>query len=276
MAANGLISLVVTTYNRPDALKAVLTGCLDQTDDNYEIVVADDGSTPDTAAAIAEVQATTDRPILHVWHPDDGFRAAAIRNKGVLASHGDYVVFLDGDCVPQRTFVARHRQLALPGCLVTGSRILLNPALTARLLADGEEIQRRPLLFWFGQRLAGRINKFAPLLATLPQAWRRRKPRSLRGVKSCNLAVWRADLIAVDGMDESFVGWGHEDADLVARLYNYGVRRTHGFWSTEVFHLWHREQPRDNDRENYQKMIRRLTDGRYLAERGMAGHKSPA
>ncbi|MDE2608138.1 MAG: glycosyltransferase family 2 protein [Burkholderiales bacterium] len=269
MSRPGRISLVITTYNRPDALTAVLRACLDQTDQNCELIVADDGSTEDTAALVATIRAAAPVRVAHVWQPDEGFRAAAIRNKGILAAQGDYVVFLDGDCVPQRTFVAAHRRLAEAGRIVTGSRILLDEPLTRRLLDEGATIQRLPLSFWFAQRRERHINKALPLLGFEAMPLRRWKPTSLRGIKTCNLGVWRDDLEAINGFDETFVGWGHEDADLVARLYNYGVRRTRGYFATEVFHLWHREAPRERERGNYETVQARLRSGQYLVEHGM-------
>src|SRR4051794_30316651 len=118
------ISVVITTYNRPDALEAVVEACFAQDDKDFEIIIADDGSTANTQQCIERLRARSPVPLFHVWQPDEGFRAAMVRNRGILAACGDYIVFLDGDCIPQRDFVARHRALARPGCLVSGSRIL--------------------------------------------------------------------------------------------------------------------------------------------------------
>ena len=125
MQQDPLISLVVTTYNRPDALNAVLAACFDQDAGNYEVIIADDGSTANTRELIESLQKTAPVPLKHVWQEDLGFRAAMARNRGTLAAAGEYIVFLDGDCIPQRNFVARHRQLARKGYLVSGSRVLM-------------------------------------------------------------------------------------------------------------------------------------------------------
>src|SRR5512141_1388653 len=128
-----LISVIVTTYNREDALEAVLRSLAAQTDRNFEVIVADDGSKAPTAALVESWKAKGTKigqRLEHVWHEDRGFRAAEIRNRAILAARGEYVVFLDGDCIARPDFVATHRRLAERGWFVTGNRILLSPELT--------------------------------------------------------------------------------------------------------------------------------------------------
>lgn len=270
MSPDKLVTLIVTTYNRPDALALVIAGCLDQTDRHFEIVIADDGSGAPTRDLIAGLQRTSPIRIVHAWQPDEGFRAAASRNQALRRAQGEYVIFLDGDCVPQRDFVARHRALSAAGTVVTGSRILLGPELTRDALARRLPLQRQPMAFWLRQRAARQVNKIIPLAVRVPDlALRRVDGFVWRGIKTCNLAAWLSDLRAVNGFDESFVGWGHEDADLVARLHNAGVVRKNGFWATEVLHLWHNEAPRDREGPNYERVLARLGDGTVRAERGL-------
>ena len=130
-----LISVIVATYNRPDALDAVLRSLAGQGDRDFEIVVADDGSHSDTGRLVADWAKRTSIPVNHVWHEDKGFRLAEIRNRAIRVSGGSYCIFLDGDCLARRDFVAAHRALARPGWFVTGSRLLLSRELTADVLA---------------------------------------------------------------------------------------------------------------------------------------------
>ncbi|MFC5430399.1 glycosyltransferase family 2 protein [Paraburkholderia denitrificans] len=266
-----LISVVVSTYNRPDALERVLSACAAQTDTNYEIIVADDGSTGSTRETVGRcAQASTVR-IDHVWQEDDGFRAAEIRNKGIAKSRGDYVIFLDGDCVPQHDFVQRHRQLATEHVVVTGSRILLDETLTQQVIDRKLSLPDEGPGFWARQRMGGHVNKIAPLFIKLPDhKWRDIDHFKWRGIKSCNMSAWRCDLERVNGFDASFVGWGHEDADLVIRLANCNVHRKLGAYATEIFHLWHREQPRTQENSNYERVKARIADGTVRAARGLA------
>ncbi|MBK7007088.1 MAG: glycosyltransferase [Burkholderiales bacterium] len=112
MIASQLVSVVITTYNRSDALLAVLEGLRQQTDPHFEVIVADDGSRAEHRCAILESDVARALKVVHVWHPDVGFTASRIRNRGVAASGGTYLVFMDGDCVPEVDFIARHKALA--------------------------------------------------------------------------------------------------------------------------------------------------------------------
>ena len=213
-----LISVIVSTYNRADALDAVLRSLSTQSDRNFEIIAADDGSRPDTSEVVARWTARAGVPVKHVWHEDRGFRLAEIRNCAILASQGTYCIFLDGDCLAQPGFIAAHRAQAQPGWFVTGSRLLLSQALTERVLADGLALERWDLGTFIGQRLRGGINRVGPLLLPWSGASAKRNERRWRGARGSNMAFWRADLDAVDGFDAAFVGWGREDSDMFARM----------------------------------------------------------
>jgi glycosyltransferase involved in cell wall biosynthesis len=265
----GTISLIVTTYNRPDALEAVLEGCFGQTDRDFEIIVADDGSGDATRECVARLAARSPVPLKHVWQPDVGFRLAMSRNGGIVASTGQYIVIIDGDCVPQRDFIAQHRRLAQRGFMVTGSRILVSPEFTQRALAEKISLPSLALREKLSLRAAGHINKVLQLLLTLPDVGRGRKRFTYRRIKGCNMAIWRSDLERVNGFDASFSGWGYEDSDLVLRLFNAGVMRKDGAFATEVFHLWHKEAQRDQASSNHMIVQRRQRDGTTQAEKGL-------
>ena len=265
-----LISVVVTTYQRPDALDAVLRGLSAQGDRDFEVIVADDGSGPPTAAAIDGWRQRLGAPLSHVWQPDDGFRAAEARNRALIAAQGAYVVFLDGDCVPRASFLARHRALAEPGWFVAGNRILISAEATRSVLSSGEAVERWPVAALISRRLSGRINRLLPMVDLPGQAWRRARPERWQGARTCNLAAWRKDLLEIDGFDTSYRGWGLEDTDLVLRLMRAGVKRKDGRFATGVFHLWHAESDRLPLQENQRRLDALIASRRIRAERGLS------
>jgi glycosyltransferase involved in cell wall biosynthesis len=278
----GLISLIVTTYEWPQALQHVLECLGRQRDDRFEVIVADDGSGPETAAIIQSFGKQARIPVRHVWQPHQGFRAAESRNRAVAASTGDYLVFLDGDCLARPGFLDAHRALAEPGWLVAGNRVLLAESFTTRLLSSSDAVSywsRQRARGWLGARLRGDINRLTPLLR-LPAGWPRKgKSQEWRGAKTCNLGVWREDFLRVDGFDESYVGWGHEDADLVVRLIRNGVRRKEGRFATAVVHLWHSAAPRQGLSDNEHRLAELLGGQRVRAVSGISRHmakKHPA
>lgn len=266
----GLISIIVTTYNRPDALDAVLRSLAHQADRNFEIVIADDGSAPETARLIENWAARLPVPIKHVWQEHRGFRGAEIRNRGIGASAGSYCIFLDGDCLARADFVAVHRKLAEPGWFVAGNRILLSRDLTASVLARSVAAETWEITTFMRERLRGGVNRLLPALHLPLGPLRKLYRRAWEGAKTCNLAVARGDLDRIDGFDARYRGWGREDSDLVVRLFHAGVRRKDGRFATGVLHLWHPEAERSGLPENERRLREVLWSDRIWAEQGLS------
>jgi glycosyltransferase involved in cell wall biosynthesis len=241
------ISILLATYNWPQALELVLESLNAQTDKDFEVLIADDGSKPDTAQRITAFTKIANFPIQHLWQEDLGFRKTAILNQAIKHARGGYLVFLDGDCITQPDFVTRHRALAQLGYLVTGSRILLGHRLTNDLIASESTFKNRffssleySKFLLVVKRLAGHLNKCAPLWIKVPDnRWRVYPGFVWKRIKGCNMACWKDDAVRIGGFDESLVGWGHEDADFVFRLQQSGLKRKSGAWATEVLHLDH-------------------------------------
>lgn len=268
------VSVVVTTYNRSDALLAVLDGLSRQTDPQFDVVVADDGSQMQHQQAIFDSTVARALGVVHVWHPDVGFTASLARNRGVRAAAGDYIIFMDGDCVPERDFIARHRALAQRGCFVNGSRVLLSRELTQQVLTGQQKVDGRSAFFWLQQRLTGNASKLTGLLRLPDGALRINRSFNWKGIRSCNMALWRQDFETIDGFDESYTGWGHEDADFALRLHNTGVARKNGFCATEVFHLWHKEASRNKESHNAALVTARMSGTEPIA-RAALGYSQP-
>ncbi|MCZ7658454.1 MAG: glycosyltransferase family 2 protein [Xanthobacteraceae bacterium] len=265
-----LISIIVATYNRPDALDAVLRGLSRQGDRGFEIVVADDGSGPATRQVAESWETRAGVPVRHVWHEDRGFRLAEIRNRAIAASRGEVCVFLDGDSIPRPGFVAAHRRLAEPGWFVAGNRVLLSQGLTERVLREGATPELWRLGDWIAARRAGDVNRLGPVL-TLPLGpLRRLRARAWEGARGGNLAIRRADLLRVDGFDAEFSGWGLEDSDVIVRLLRSGTRRKDGWFATGVVHLWHPEHDRARLAGNRARLDEVIGADRVRALRGIS------
>src|SRR5258705_7026667 len=240
-------SLVLTTYNRPDALALVLASVLQQTVPPGEVLVADDGSGEPTAAVMRTVGprfAGRAIPLHHVWQPDEGFRAAAIRNRALARACGEYVLLIDGDCILHPDFVRSHVAFARPGQFVQGTRALLKESRAARALAEGET------RFGAFERGVGNRMNALPLGWLSPFVPTPDDP--LKGVRSCNMGFWLTDAKRVNGFNERFVGWGREDSEFVARLVNAGVRRRKLKFGGIMYQHWQPGRPRDTLEANYE------------------------
>ena len=183
------ISFIVLTYNRADALLAVLSSLASQCGTAHEVLIADDGSRPDQVRMLHEHCPFFHCPVRHVWHPDTGFTAARARNLAASHASGDYLIFLDGDCVPNKAFVAEHTRLAEAGCFLNGSRVLLSDRLTRQVL-DGElNLPMLPATFWWQAWMAGDSNKLLHLFTWPWRVFRVKQKFVWRGIRSCNFAV---------------------------------------------------------------------------------------
>ena len=270
--STSMITVIVSTYNRPDALNLVLSALAEQDYPSFEVIVADDGSTEATARLIRGHQLSQGHSLHHVWQPDDGFRKAEVHNQAILRAAGEYVVFLDGDCLPRANWLSRHAALARRKWFVTGSKIKLSPAFTNEVLTNCLPLHWPTLKLAAWMRLTGRANHVL-YFANLPDGrWRNYRPKSSRHMYGCNMAVWTEDLKAVGGFDERYQGWGSEDRDLAARLINAGIYRKEGRYATDVFHLWHQEVDRSSKKHNRQLLRMVVDSGARQAIKGLNQH----
>ncbi|MHB8949993.1 MAG: glycosyltransferase [Rhodoferax sp.] len=262
-------AFIVLTYNRPDALLQVLRGLASQCGEQHEVIIADDGSSRASIEAMQKGMPSFRCSVRHVWHPDTGFTASRARNLAAGSSAADYLVFMDGDCIPGPRFVGAHAALSETGFFLNGSRVLLSEHLTKLILTNEVDLNKVRWNDWLRWRLTGDANKLIHLLHWLDAPFREDKVFHWKKIRSCNFGVWRRDFLRVNGFDESFQGWGHEDADIVLRLHNAGLQRKNGFCATEVYHLWHRENSRDNEMANRHLVTERLHTGLVRAVKGV-------
>ena len=236
------ISVAVITYNWPEALELVLRALAAQSELPHEVIVTDDGSEPATRRLLERMAVDYPVRLVHLWQPDDGARMSRARNRAIAAAQGDYVILLDGDMLTERHFIADHRAFARRGCFVQGSRVLTDAELSRRLLEQGQVM---PGFFSRGVERRRHILHL-PALA----AWYAKPGCKRRGIKSCNMAFWRDDLLAVNGFNEAMTGWGREDTELAVRAFHLGLLRRDLRFSALATHLYHRTRKQLVDNPN--------------------------
>lgn len=225
------ISLIITTYNWPEALDLVLTSVARQTRLPDEVIVADDGSGEETARVVAAWAERLPMPVHHLWQKHEGFRAGRSRNRGIAASSGDYVVLVDGDMVLDDHFLADHERVCQPGRFVQGVRIATDARCATRML------ERR--ITSVGPFTRGIRRPYNAIRSRFLSRYLSRHFVTMSRVKSCNQGFWRKDLIRVNGFNEQIVGWGPEDKECVARLMHVGIRGIQLRFAALATHLYH-------------------------------------
>jgi len=258
------LALVVNTFNQPDYLARALEAIARQVQPPAEIILADDGSDDATRELFERWAAAHCWRCERVWQKRDGFRRARILNLAIAKASSDYLVFLDGDTLPHPRSMADHGRLAARGTFVQGHRALIqrNGAIFFGLGAF-EADRRRAVLR--GQ-LRGLVNAYR-----WPRPARRYRA-DLRGTRGCNLAIWRSDLVKVNGYNEAFIGWGREDSELAARLMNAGVRRLDVRGWALCYHLWHPPASRAGLATNEQLLQETLTRKTSWCDAGLNSH----
>lgn len=265
------ISVIIATYEQPWALERVLTGYLLQTHPDFELLVADDGSGPETAAVIERARAAG-LEIVHVRHEDRGFRKTEILNRAILASSGEYLVFSDGDCIPRRDFVAVHARLAAPGRYVSGGYLKIPAEASERVglqeIRDGSfaDLGWLRRAGWKPGRRALRLTR-SPLAARILDAVTPTKTQ----FGGHNASTWREAIFAVNGF-ECEMGYGGLDKALGMRLRNHGLRGIQARYRAICVHLHHERPYRDAEvvRRNREIMRRIRTEGEVRARVGLA------
>jgi GT2 family glycosyltransferase len=264
------VSVVISTYDWPEALDAVLRGLAAQSDEAFDVVVADDGSSASTSEVVDRWRLELGDRVAHVWQEDDGFRLARVRNLGAASAAGSFLVFLDGDCIPRRQFVAAIRRAALPGWFLAGTRLELGRPLSDAALRD-----RAPVGSWSSAKLLARGRADV-------RGWRHLTPRDRRRSWRPGLpdfaphgnaygfctAVAREDLEAVNGFDMRFVGWGDQDVDLAVRLRRAGLRCGYAGPRSTLLHLWH-ESHVPADRPTWYLLQETIASSRVEAVEGL-------
>jgi glycosyltransferase involved in cell wall biosynthesis len=253
----GQISLIISTYDRPDALEKVLRGVARQTEMPGEILLADDGSGLPTRSLIERWE--KEIPLRHLWQEHDGFRKTIILNKSLAACRGDYVVLLDGDCVPHCRFIADHTRLAEPNFWVQGRRCFVQEKFVAQFDPNTTSI--------WGAILSRQITGW-PKAIRWPWAVISRN-NGQRGIIGCNMGFWRDDLLAVNGFDEEYIGWGGEDSDVGTRVYHLGRPRKFVYGRAIVYHLNHPQIGRALPQAAQQRLAETIRSQKIRCDRGV-------
>ncbi len=258
------VSLIISTYNRPDALRVCLDSVFKQCTLPHEIIIGDDGSGQETAKMIQEMQAISPIPIIHVWHEDKGFRLAMMRNKSVAKSKGNYIIEIDGDVFLHPYFISDHIREARQGCYLKGGRTNLGEKLTGDICKSGNARNIK----WHTKGIEAKAENaihFPWLSHLIAPHYRKHRSMAL----GCNMSFFKKDFIRVNGYDEYYEGWGGEDGDFGCRLNMAGLKKRYLKFSGIVYHLWHEDKFMYNKDKNIQYSLECQSRGEVYCKNGV-------
>jgi glycosyltransferase involved in cell wall biosynthesis len=253
-------ALLISTYNWPDALDLILKSILNQTKFPDEILIADDGSNEKTKEVIDRFRKDVKVGVHHVCQEDKGFRKSKILNKAIAQTTADYIIQIDGDCIIHENFISDHIKSAQKGCYIYGSRVNILPKHVSEVL------EKKMVGFnFFSNEIKNRSRSLSiPFLSK----WYKPHYGISKKFRGCNVSFWRKDLIAINGYNEDFEGWGREDSDLVIRMGNNGVKAKRLRYGGILYHIFHKSNSKSNlelnnkiQKETIEKGITRVTNG---------------
>jgi len=235
-------SLLISTYNWPEALELVFKSVENQSVMPNEILIADDGSSHSTKTVIETFKNRMKVPVKHFWHEDEGFRKAIILNKAIAGSNVDYIIQVDGDCILHKDFIKDHIKSSKKGLYLYGSRVSIRNDFLNKLFSEkvilfnifskGIKKRTRTLRIPF-------LSKFYKTHVAISSKFR-----------GCNVSFWKKDIIAVNGYNENFIGWGREDSELILRMINNGVKGKRLRYKGIIYHIWHEIKSKTNLEKN--------------------------
>lgn len=231
-------TLVTPTYNWVEALELLLLSVKNQSILPNEVIIADDGSKPETKQLIATFQKDFPIPLLHIWHEDNGNQKPAIMNKAIAKASGEYIIEIDGDIIMNKYFVEDHLKNAKKGFYLFGSRVNIQK----NILLD--IFKNKKIHFNFlskGIKKRGRTLRI-PFLMKFAKQHKNRSSK-LRG---CNMSFWREDFIKINGFNENLVGWGIDDSEMIQRLHNIGIIGKRLKYAGIAYHIYHKEQSKSH------------------------------
>jgi len=254
-------SLVISTYNWPEALELVLKSVLKQELLPNEIIIADDGSSIITKNLITKFKELFTIPLIHVWHEDNGFQKATILNKAIAKSSGDYIIQVDGDCILHSKFVKDHVIKSEEGVYLHGSRVNIKQKYLS-MLFEKQQVD-------FNFLSAGIKKRTRALYCKVLSDNYKKNEQFSKKYRGCNTSFFKKDFIAVNGYNEEFKGWGREDSELALRFHNFGLFAKRLRYSGIVYHIWHKELSKDNLKINDSIEINTIENNRNWTVNGV-------
>lgn len=256
------VSVIVSTYNWPEALELCLQSLMEQSVKPEEIIIADDGSTGSTKEIIDHYRKIYYNTILHVWHPDDGFKLAEIRNKAIKVSSGDYIIQIDGDVILHQDFIKDHKTFAKRNSFIKGRRLMIGKIKSNKLL------QKKSISISFLSSDI-KMREHGIRIPFYNQIFESKEENSADGILGSNMAFWRNDFVKVNGYNNLLKGWGAEDKEIAQRFVNLGLVKRKLKFGAIQYHIFHKESDKTNHDDQVEKIENLKASKETVCENGL-------
>lgn len=257
------VSLIISTYNWPEALQLCLQSLLRQSVLPEEVIIADDGSMAPTKEIIELFRKNYQKKIKHIWHQDNGFKLAEIRNKAIYEASGEYIIQIDGDVIMHRDFIKDHKNFAKENSFIKGRRLMIGKQKSDNLLKN----KSIAISFLSSDT---KVKEHGIRIPFYNYIFKPKEENCADGVMGSNMAFWRKDFIAVNGYNNSLKGWGAEDKELAQRFVNLGLVKRKIKYSAIQYHLFHNQSDKSRHDEQMSEIEKLKISKNTRCENGLA------
>jgi len=259
-------SIIIGFYKRFDQLELIFESLKLQTEADFEVIIADDGSPQEITEKINSYSISSNLAIKHIWHQDNGFRKTTVLNKALLASESPYLIFIDGDCIPDKYFIEDHLKYKKAQRVVNGRRVELSKNLsdkiTTSFIKKGRLQPLKYIALWdsfFGKTRKAEVG-FRLSSIKLNEKYGSFK----KGILGCNFSIHKEDILNLNGFDERYKHPGvGEDTELDMRAQYAGFEIFKPKFALVQYHLWHKKQSRAFEKENL-VLLQETIDNKYI------------
>lgn len=242
------LTLIISFYNKIDQLMLILEALLKQSMKDFEVIIADDGSKQEVVEAIQQYMAKSPLAIKHLWQEDKGFRKVIILNEALRQSQTDYLVFIDGDCVPHHHFMKEHYENREAKVMLAGRRVDLSPKMSNKITLENIKSGYLIKKIYWDLLIDGNFGKTEHLMKAfyIRKGWLRSfLNRKDTGLLGCNFSIYKQDLVEINGFDERYLDPAvGEDTDIEYRLRWNGVKLKTVKNMAIQYHLYHKKLER--------------------------------
>jgi glycosyltransferase involved in cell wall biosynthesis len=264
------LTVINAQYNQPDNLHLILAALGRQSFQEFELIIADDGSGQTVRDIVTSAQAQSSFPIIHLWHEDKGWRKNVIYNKAIVMARTEYLVFMDGDCLPSRHFLLDHWNEREQKRVLFGRRVEATERWSKTLSVESIKsgaFERYGLIEWW-EALSGKSLRVEDGLRFPSKVVRKLLLRDVKTMLGCNFSIWKSDMLAINGFDELYHGPGYgEDSDLQYRLSLIGVTGKSMRNLAIQYHIYHK--PTLASSKNRERLEMVMKSGRARCQMGI-------
>ncbi|GAB3331338.1 hypothetical protein GCM10027429_09540 [Marivirga atlantica] len=259
-------SIIIGFYKRFDQLELIFEALKKQAETAFEVIIADDGSPQEVVDKIQLYSKKSDLIIKHIWHEDKGFRKTTVLNKAVLAAESPYLIFIDGDCIPDKYFIADHLKYKKTHRMVNGRRVELSEFLSQKVnvefIKKGNLQPLKYVALW--DSFFGKTRKAEVGFRVNSKSLNEKYGSFKKGILGCNFSIHKADVIELNGFDERYEHPGvGEDTELEKRARHAGFEIFKPKLALVQYHLWHKKQSRAFEKENL-VLLKETIDNKYI------------